>query len=165
MHTSRERGFTILEMLTVIFIVGVLSSVVVVGLQSSRQKARDDERYAHLAQLQIALEMYYNGCGRQYPATLNPTADNGCPTTGGGVTFATFLKSGALPTDPKDGSDYMYAVNDATTPTDYVLKATFETPHAALSKDVDGANVLSAGIDCDEDEATTPPNRFYCVKP
>lgn len=81
-HTTHERGFTLLEMVTVIFIIGVLSTIVVAGLQSSRQKARDDERVTDLATLQLALEMYYNACGRQYPAptagALDLNANNGC---------------------------------------------------------------------------------------
>ncbi len=151
-------------MLTVIFIIGTLSTIVVVGLQSSRQKARDDERVTDLANIQMELEMYYNACGRQYPATLVTTANNGCPTDASGnplVTLATFLKSGTLPKDPKTGNDYGYGVNDASKPTDYVLKAEFETNNQqALSDDVDGTNYT---VDCDEDPST--PKFNYCVKP
>ncbi len=164
-HTTYERGFTLLEMVTVIFIIGVLSTIVLAGLQSSREKARDDERVTDLATLQLALEMYYNACGRQYPApasgALDLTAHNGCS---GSVEFGTFAKT-PLPKDPLNSTDYVYAVN-ATPPTDYVLKATFETAHRKLSEDVDGTKFASpaAGPEtsCGANDAT---DNLYCVTP
>lgn len=160
-HTTHERGFTLLEMVTVIFIIGILSTIVLAGLQSSRKKARDDERVTDLATLQLALEMYYNACGRQYPATLTLGASNGCPGGGSGVTFGTFAKT-PLPTDPSTGGQYTYAVNDTTTPTDYVLRATFETPHPKLKEDTN-TTVFAPPNATDCVDTTTL--YYYCVRP
>ncbi len=148
-----ERGFTIVEMLTVIFIIGVLSTVAVAGLQSSREKARDNERVAHLAMLQIALEQYYNACSRQYPSSLATATANGCTGT---INFGIFLRNNTLPKDPKNSTDYTYAVNNPAT-TDYVLRATFELTNSELQDDVDGADVY--GVDCDDGSF------YYCVQP
>ena len=86
-----EKGFTLIEMLVVIAIIGLLSSVVVIGLGGSRSKARDARRIADLQQIQNALELAY------LPATGYPSA----------------LPSSAPTVDPQ-GVTYKYAAVPAT---------------------------------------------------
>ncbi|HXF43996.1 MAG TPA: prepilin-type N-terminal cleavage/methylation domain-containing protein [Candidatus Paceibacterota bacterium] len=57
---KNRKGFTLIEMLVVVAIIGLLSSVVVVGLGSSRSKARDAKRIADIQQIQNALELAYD---------------------------------------------------------------------------------------------------------
>jgi len=61
-----NRGFTLIELLVVIAIIGILSSVVLASLNSARVKARDTRRISDLAQIRIALELYYDTNG-YYP--------------------------------------------------------------------------------------------------
>ena len=65
---SMQRGFTLIELLVVIAIIGVLSSVVLVSLNTARYKANDAKRRSDLQSLQTALEIYYNTHGA-YPST------------------------------------------------------------------------------------------------
>lgn len=66
-----KRGFTLIELLVVIAIIGVLSSVVLVSLNTARIKARDASRISQLGQIRTALELHYldrgyypqSGCG------------------------------------------------------------------------------------------------------
>ncbi len=88
---TNNKGFTLIEMLVVIAIIGLLSSVVVIGLGGSRSKARDARRIADIQQIQNALELDYD------PAT-------GYPTT---------IPTGAPTTDPQD-KPYQYAADSAT---------------------------------------------------
>lgn len=87
---NKQRGFTLIEVLVVVAIIGLLSSVVIVGLGGARSKARDARRIADIQQIQNALELAYS------PAT-------GYPAT---------IPSGAPTKDPQ-GKDYLYIATPA----------------------------------------------------
>jgi len=59
MH-KHKRGFTIIELLVVISIIGLLSSMVLVSLDNARIKARDAKRQSDLSNISRALELYYS---------------------------------------------------------------------------------------------------------
>lgn len=63
-----SKAFTLIELLVVIAIIGVLSSVVLVSLNSARGDARDVTRSAQAKELKKALEVYYLEHG-SYPVT------------------------------------------------------------------------------------------------
>jgi len=103
---AKTRGFTLIELLVVIAIIGILSSVVLASLNAARMKSRDARRMSDLAQIRIALEMYYNdhgyyppsGCGwdcNGYDYSYNSTWSS----------LATALKPyiATLPVDPLNG--------------------------------------------------------------
>lgn len=59
--TKKDRpltGFTLVEMLVVIAIISLLSSIIFVGVQSFKGKARDSRRISDLSQIRTALIMY-----------------------------------------------------------------------------------------------------------
>ncbi len=89
-----KRGFTLIEMLVVIAIVGLLSSVVVIGLGGARKQGRDARRISDISQIQNALEIYYTANGEY------PTND---------LTSMTNISK----TDPR-GEDYMYESDGKT---------------------------------------------------
>lgn len=60
MNNNKQKGFTLIEMLVVIGIIGLLSAVVVVGLAPARQEARDARRIADINQLANWMEINYN---------------------------------------------------------------------------------------------------------
>jgi prepilin-type N-terminal cleavage/methylation domain-containing protein len=55
-----KKGFTLVELLVVISIIGLLATIVMVSLGSARTKARDTRRKVDLEQIVLALEMYYS---------------------------------------------------------------------------------------------------------
>jgi prepilin-type N-terminal cleavage/methylation domain-containing protein len=65
----KKEGFTLIEMLIVVAIIGLLSSVVLVGLGDVRKEARDARRLADIRQMQNALELYYSD-KQNYPADI-----------------------------------------------------------------------------------------------
>lgn len=66
MRLNTQAGFTLLELLVVISIVSLFSSIVLSSTAQARRKARDSVRKQTLLQLQKALESYYND-NNQYP--------------------------------------------------------------------------------------------------
>ncbi len=69
----KKEGFTLIEVLVVVAIIGLLSSVAIVGLGGARSKARDSRRIADIQQIQTALELAYDPA-KGYPASLPANA-------------------------------------------------------------------------------------------
>src|SRR3989338_4693304 len=65
-----SKGFTLLELLVVIGIIGLLASILVVNLTSARRRARDTKRVADIRNLQTASEDYYGKNGK-YPTVIS----------------------------------------------------------------------------------------------
>jgi prepilin-type N-terminal cleavage/methylation domain-containing protein len=63
---KNQKGFTLIELLIVIAVIGILASVVLVGLGPIQKQGRDARRISDLKQIQNGLELYYNKSG-QYP--------------------------------------------------------------------------------------------------
>jgi prepilin-type N-terminal cleavage/methylation domain-containing protein len=62
-----KKAYTLIEMLMVVAIIGVLASSILIGLGSTRAKARDSRRITDLKSTQTALELYYSKYN-SYPA-------------------------------------------------------------------------------------------------
>ncbi|KKS30522.1 MAG: Type IV pilus biogenesis protein [Parcubacteria group bacterium GW2011_GWA2_43_11] len=137
MVTKVSRGFTFVELMVTIAIIGILSAVVFPSLTGARERARDAERVTEVGQIALGIELYYNTC-RAYPATLTTSANNGCPSS---ITLATFLPT--IPVDPK-GVAYGYGTASGA----FVVAATLETTnHSSLANDVD---TTVGGVACDD---------------
>lgn len=86
---TNQKGFTIIELLVVISIIGMLSSVVLVSVNTVRARARDSFRISTLRQIQNAIEIYAVGHNGEYPGylegentfvqqTMDPNPADGC---------------------------------------------------------------------------------------
>jgi prepilin-type N-terminal cleavage/methylation domain-containing protein len=62
---KNKKGFTLIELLVVVAIMSILSSMILVSLGPSREKARDSRRGADIRQMSTAMEMCYDdsSCG------------------------------------------------------------------------------------------------------
>lgn len=108
-HHKKNRGFTLLELLVVVAIIGLLASVILASLSKVREKARDSYRRQALVQLRTALELYRDK-NNAYPSTSDIwyTSD---PAGDPGLTYSAnwipgLVASGAisaLPNDPLGG--------------------------------------------------------------
>jgi len=58
---NAKGGFTLIELLVVIAIIGILSSIVLVSLNSARKKGTDTRIISDVQQTRTALESGYNG--------------------------------------------------------------------------------------------------------
>lgn len=114
-------GFTLIEILVVVFIIALLASIVIINVNQSRLRARDARRLSDMENIRNALEFYYES-NRAYPALCGdptgPTMPAGCyrysgtsPTNWVPSITPQFLP--VLPVDPKNTgySIYIYGSN------------------------------------------------------
>jgi prepilin-type N-terminal cleavage/methylation domain-containing protein len=75
--SNQLKGFTLVELLMVIAIISLLSSVIFSAVNETRSKARDATRISDLAQIRRALELYYDEWGKYpSPTVSSPFVDN-----------------------------------------------------------------------------------------
>lgn len=161
---KQNKGFTLVEILVVVAIVGLLSSVFVIGLGGVRARGRDARRVADVKQVQNAIELYYAKCG-YYPGgasagtcnTTNPTSWADLSTT---LTTGAQLGIARIPTDPIGNGPYYYAVN--ATRQSYIVAAVLENdkdPGLAASSVNSSTGYTWAGTDPNCANA-----KSYCVQ-
>ena len=68
-NTKRDRGFTLVELLIVIVILGVLATVTVFAVQGISSRGQDTACAADIKTAEVAVEAYYAENG-SYPASL-----------------------------------------------------------------------------------------------
>ena len=143
-------GFTIIELLVVISIIGLLSTISVVVLGSARKKGRDSKRVSDIKQIQTALNLYFDEKGI-YPNSDTPitlgigtnlvlcdggfketTSSGDCPL---GKIYMTKIPSNPSP----NGLSYSYTSPSSNTDT-YSLSFALEDKVGSLSS---GSNTAS----------------------
>ncbi|HVE81133.1 MAG TPA: prepilin-type N-terminal cleavage/methylation domain-containing protein [Candidatus Dormibacteraeota bacterium] len=115
----KQGGFTLLELLIVIVIIGILAVLIIPNLTSGPKRARDSQRKSDLRNVKTALETYYNDYSA-YPSGDYNGLESKLETD--------YIKD--LPKDPKNSGTLIYTYTPSgctgTTCTGYELKAHFE---------------------------------------
>jgi general secretion pathway protein G len=98
------RGFTIVELLIVIVIIGILAAITIVAFNGTQQRGRDAQRKSDVAAITKALELYYIDKG-EYPAGSGSTTINNSWSTTADASWATLQTKlqpyyAKLPVDP-----------------------------------------------------------------
>lgn len=102
MSRRRPGGFTIVELLTILVILGLLAALIIPKLTRSRMRAFHSACIQNVHNLGTALQTYANDSEGQFPTGLAALIQGGSP----------IMK--ALPTCPSDDSGYVdgYEVNN-----------------------------------------------------
>lgn len=155
--TSNEQqrsGFTLIELMIVMIIMGVLVTIGIGTFTSSQKKSRDVKRKNDLRQISISLEAYNNDKG-QYPDSSATGTMLGCGVNDSqecawGGTFSDkndTLYMVQLPTDPTSTRRYFYVA--AANNKSYQLYARLEnTQDGDIPKDAQDKPRVFTDINC-----------------
>ena len=126
-----KKGFTLIEILVTISIIGLLTMIGMTNFRVANQKARDGRRQGDLEQIKAALELYRTD-EAAYPGSI--TAGNPIQSATGTIYM------NEVPTDPLSTQDYYYSSNGDT----YTLCAALELDLSGVC----GGNSCGAGVTC-----------------
>lgn len=107
-----QKGFTLLELLVVISIIGILIAIGSAAFSTAQKKGRDARRRADIKALQDGFEQFY--------AENDGSYGNGCTD----MNTTEYFPAG-FPVDPKTGD--IYNTGSGCSPSGYVICATLET--------------------------------------
>lgn len=137
----KKSGFTFIETLVVVVLIGILTAIGVVTYGGTKNKARDSERKSDLELIRSALEMYKaDNASGLYPNDILIGS------------LGSYLPNG-IPVDPNTDVAYSYVVNGANTA--YCLQACLE------NDDPVGVGLCSIGLP----SCTSPLNSYIMLSP
>lgn len=166
---STQRGFTLMELMVVMAIMGILITVGLTSYKSVQTKSRDSRRKNNVKQIASALEAYYNDKGK-YPGDDGLGAMVGCGTgdaqtcsCGGPMQDKnSVLYMPQLPCDPASGRRYFYDAGGSNL--SYQLYARIENtedsdiPHSGqtpLSYPTTNCSTTAQSVNCNYGVAST----------
>lgn len=115
---SNKKGFTLLELVIIIGIIGILAGVFVFSSFTGTQKrANDVRRKTDVKNIQTAMEQYFSTCGNVYPTGPFTSIECGSQTI-----------LSAVPKDPKTGADYTLTSTDGSSYSVCTDSLEYETP-------------------------------------
>ena len=98
----KQKAFTLIELLVVIAIIGLLASVVLISLTTTRKKANDVKRIADMRQIQTALDIYYDQNSSTYPAGDIDSSCGGWDTSSVDPFLTALVTAGIVTKTPVD---------------------------------------------------------------
>ncbi len=150
----KDKGFTLVELLVVMAILGVLVTLIAGGFRTAQMRGRDAKRKSDLKEIANSLELYLSDHGEYPPSSGGQVA--GCPATTGSCAWGSgeftdgetvYFKT--MPEDPSSNLNYYYRAfsNDQK----FQIYAHLENPKDknCLQEDCETAIIsYSCGLNC-----------------
>ena len=136
-----KNGFTLMELLIVIALIGILVTMGTASYATAQIKSRDSRRTADMKVIQNAFEQYYSENNGNYPPDDAIQTDE-----------AYF--PGGFPEDPKPDPYEQYSWTPDATGVSYCTCATLETLNSGNADTNTCGSMANCSADCN----------FYCVR-
>ncbi len=154
---TNKKGFTLVELLTVISIISILTALLTVSFVSVSQRGRDAQRKSNIRQIQAALELYRADNDAYPPAVSNSigsstTVSVACnqPFVVGGITYMQ-----KMPCDP-EGTNVKYFYSSTSPYSTYGLVSCLDNTG---DREAQATKPFAAMTDCN------PATYFYVTNP
>ena len=107
-------GFTLLELLVVIGIIGLLMGIAAVSYTAAQGKTRDSRRKQDMKSIQAAMEQAYSASATSvYPVCVDVSPPTNIASDGSTCAIATYFSASVLPVDPGT-HDYYFNSSSAS---------------------------------------------------
>lgn len=148
-HMRSHDGFTLMEILIVIVILGIIMTLGAGTYARSQLRSRDNRRKSDLKNISIALEAYYNDKGQfpnEGPAGEICDDENNCAWD---VVFddandTVYMVK--IPGDPRSGQHYTYDVGGGNR--SYQLYARLENTEDSAVRNASDEPIVFTGVSC-----------------
>jgi prepilin-type N-terminal cleavage/methylation domain-containing protein len=124
MHV-KKRGFTLIELMIAVAIIGILTAAASISYSSVRLRARDAQRINDLNQLKLVLTLYYSAqTPATFPAITTKTTINGSSDALTAALVSTYIRQ--MPIDPVSTGNYVYKYQSSSANKNFTLFGTLE---------------------------------------
>jgi prepilin-type N-terminal cleavage/methylation domain-containing protein len=149
---NKQLGFTLLELLVVIVIIGILSTIGLVSFRTAQMKSRDSIRKQDLHQISQALELYYHDRG-EFPASTIDGLIFGCGLSeysltpcdwGSPFELGVNMYMAQIPEDPRAPATWYFYDSDGSSYSIYAILENEKDPQimSGLGED------CRSGVEC-----------------